>query len=217
MGSGQDIMASHTTRAEQKQQTKKRILRAIAQIIAREGFTGVTMARVAELTGLSRGMCNYHFETKEQVMIDVLKMIYDEHEAIWKAVVDDATKSPVEKISTLVEVLLSKPFATEETLSVWQAYWGVPQYRQLYLEICTAGDRAYEDSIEELLSLLANGRNEIKGIPIKELAVAFTGIIDGMHTEYLIAPGRLSRNNAIKVCYAYLSSFFPEFEPFVDG
>jgi TetR/AcrR family transcriptional repressor of bet genes len=210
-------MASHTTRAEKKQQTKKRILKAIAQIIAREGFTGVTMAQVAELTGLSRGMCNYHFETKEQVMIDVLKMIYDEHETIWKSVVDDATKSPVEKISTLVEVLLSKPFATEETLSVWQAYWGVPQYRQLYLEICTAGDRAYESSIEELLSLLANGRDEIKGIPIKELAVAFTGIIDGMHTEYLIAPGRLSRNNAIKVCYAYLSSFFPEFEPFVEG
>ncbi|SHO53227.1 DNA-binding transcriptional regulator, AcrR family [Desulfopila aestuarii DSM 18488] len=174
------------------------------------------MARVAELTGLSRGMCNYHFETKEQVMIDVLKMIYEEHEAIWKSVIDDATKSPAEKISELVEVLLSKPFATEETLSIWQAYWGVPQYRQMYLKICTEGDRAYEDSIEELLSLLAKGQHEIKGIPIKELSVAFTGIIDGMHTEYLIAPGRLSSKNAIKACYVYLASFFPEFEPFVE-
>lgn len=209
-------MVNHTTRAEQKQHTQKRILKAIAQIISQEGFTGVTMARVAELTGLSRGMCNYHFETKEQVMRDVLKMIYDEHEAIWKSAIDDDSKSPVERISALVEVLLSKPFATEETLSIWQAYWGVPQYRQMYLKICTEGDRAYEDSIEELLSLLANGRHEIKGIPIKELSVAFTGIIDGMHTEYLIAPGRLSSKNAIKSCYAFLAGFFPEFESLVE-
>lgn len=207
---------SEKKRTEQKEQTKKRILQATAKIISEEGFTGVTMAKVAELTGLSRGMCNYHFETKDQVMIDVLKMMYDDHEKIWRSVVDDDSKSPVEKLSTLVEVLLSEPFATKETLSLWQAYWGVPQYRELYLKLCTKGDRAYEDSIKDLLSVLAKGQKEVKGIPVKELSVALTGIIDGMHTEYLIAPGRLSNDNAIKVCFVYLSSFFPEFESLIQ-
>ena len=43
-----------TTRTRQKQITRQRLIEATFDVIAEEGFTGVTMAKVAERAGLSR-------------------------------------------------------------------------------------------------------------------------------------------------------------------
>nr|WP_319392337.1 hypothetical protein [uncultured Desulfobacter sp.] len=40
--------------------------------------------RVAESAGLSRGICNDHFHTKEQLLLDSFMTVYREHETAWK-------------------------------------------------------------------------------------------------------------------------------------
>ena len=49
------------TRAEQKQHTRQKLIEATMAVIASEGFSGVTMAKVAEKAGLSRGIGNFHW------------------------------------------------------------------------------------------------------------------------------------------------------------
>ena len=54
------------TRTEQKKLTRQKIIDATFDVIAKEGFSGVTMAKVAETAGLSRGIGNFHFQSMEQ-------------------------------------------------------------------------------------------------------------------------------------------------------
>ena len=45
------------------------------EVIASEGLTGVTMAKVAEQAGLSRGIGNFHFQSKEQLLLETLSTL----------------------------------------------------------------------------------------------------------------------------------------------
>jgi len=49
-------------------------------------------------------------------------------------------------------------------------------------------------------------------IEVRAIAVALTGMIDGAHLQFLIAPDRISAAESINACLAYLSSFFPQFK-----
>ena len=60
------------TRTEQKQLTRQKLIEATFEVIAAEGFSGVTMAKVAQCADLSRGIGNFHFQTKEQLLLETL-------------------------------------------------------------------------------------------------------------------------------------------------
>jgi TetR/AcrR family transcriptional repressor of bet genes len=66
------------TRAKQKQHTRQKLIEATMEAIASEGFSGVTMAKVAEKAGLSRGIGNFHFQSKEQLLLETLHTLYKE-------------------------------------------------------------------------------------------------------------------------------------------
>ena len=57
------------TRTEQKLLTRQKLIESTMEVIAAEGFSGVTMAKVAERAGLSRGIGNFHFQSKEQLLL----------------------------------------------------------------------------------------------------------------------------------------------------
>lgn len=199
-----------TTRAEQKQLTRQRLLETTIDIIADEGFAGVTMVKVAERTGLSRGICNFHFHTKEQLMIEAFQMLYHEHEQAWQAIIEDESLSPEQRLIHLIRTLLTPPLADHKKIAVWLAFWGVTPHRKTYISICTASDCLYEEAIATLLRQLAKGEEEVNGLSLHAIAVSLTAMIDGTHLQYLIAPGRLSPDEAILACLSFLSSFFPQ-------
>ena len=43
-----------------------------------------TMADVAKAAGLSSGIVNFHFETKEKLLVETLKYLADEYRANWQ-------------------------------------------------------------------------------------------------------------------------------------
>lgn len=201
------------SRSEQKQLTRLKLLNATIDIIASEGFSGVTLAKVATLTGLSRGICNFHFNTKEQLMLEAFRMLYLEHEQAWRKIVSDPTESPAERLVTLITTLLTPPIADHKKLAVWMAFWGVAPHRKTYLEICASSDREYESEVENLLRQLSGGNEPVNGMSLQAISVALTSMIDGFWVNYLIAPSCLTPQTAISACVAFVSSFFPTFYP----
>lgn len=205
------------TRQEQKLITRQKLLDTTIDIISVEGMTGLTLAKVAERAGLSRGICNFHFQTKEQLMLEAFQTLYREHEQAWRAIVEDDRQSPAERLNLLIRTLLTPPLADPRKLAVWLAFWGVAPHRQTYIDLCTEGDCLYEQAIEELLRQLSPGQQEINGLSLKTIAVWLTAMIDGIHLQYLIAPGRLTPDEAIRACQAFLGSYFQLLQTEPDG
>lgn len=218
--SGAEDMAtspSPLSRAEQKQVTRQKLLDATIDLIAEQGLSGVTLGKVAQRTGLSRGISNYHFETKEQLMLEVLRMLYQEHERAWRSAVADVDESPVRRLHILIKTLLTPPIADHRKVAVWMAFWGVAPQRETYLEICASIDREYEAEVAGVLRQLSADEESINGMSLKDISVTLTSMIDGFWLNYLISPGCLEPENAVKACLAFLSSFFPEFKSLPSG
>jgi len=200
------------TRAEQKLQTRQRLLEATMAVIASEGLSGVTMAKVAEQAGLSRGIGNFHFQSKEQLLLETLRTIYQEFEKSWRRIVVDDGRSPAQKLKSIVETTLMPPIASKKKLAVWLAFWGEASSRKTYSEICAAHDREWDAAIEGIFRKMAGGNFNCREMSLGKIAQSLTAMMDGFWVEYLIAGDRYTPQDAINACYAYLASFFPEFE-----
>jgi TetR/AcrR family transcriptional repressor of bet genes len=198
-----------TNRSKQKEITRQKLLDATIDIIAEEGLAGVTMAKVAGRTGLSRGICNFHFDTKEHLMLEAFRMLYHEHERAWREALSNLKESPTSRLRAFVETLLLPPIADHKKLAVWMAFWGVAPHRQTYLEICASIDREYEAEVEKLLHELSGGEETVHGQSLHAIAVTLTCMIDGFWVNYLIAPGCLAPEDAVNTCLAFFSRFFP--------
>ena len=201
-----------TTRTRQKQITRQRLIEATFDVIAEEGFTGVTMAKVAERAGLSRGIGNFHFKTKEQLLLEALKVLYQEFEVAWKSAIIDAGPSPVDQLTGLIKRILEPPIADPKKVALWLAYWGETPSRQTYMELCEAHDREWEAAVEEILCALAYDGFESHGMSFHAIGESLIAMMDGFWLEYLLAPDRFTPEDAEKACFAFLSSFFPEFQ-----
>ena len=201
-----------TNRSKQKQVTRQKLLDATIDIIAEEGLAGVTMAKVAERTGLSRGICNFHFDTKEHLMLEAFRMLYHEHERAWREALSDLKESPTSRLRAFLETLLLPPIADHKKIAVWMAFWGVAPHRQTYLEICASIDLEYESEVERLLCELSGGEEDLHGQSLHAIAVTLTCMIDGFWVNYLIAPSCLAPEEAIDACLAFLARYFPELD-----
>ena len=202
---------SNLTRTEQKKATRKKLIEATLDIIAEGGLAKVTLPKVAERAGLSRGISNFHFISKENLLLETLKTVHSELDSVWNKYFVDSDLPPAEQLKGFIGVVFKPPVADLKKISVWLSYWGETAYRGTYLESFTAKDREYEEAIERLMVRLAGTHAPIGGMPIRAIAVALTAIIDGCWLQFLIAPGRLHTDEAINACFAYLSRFFPEF------
>ncbi|MEX1325557.1 MAG: TetR family transcriptional regulator C-terminal domain-containing protein [Desulfobacterales bacterium] len=199
------------TRAQQKQHTRRKLIEATMAVIAAEGFSGVTMAKVAEKAGLSRGIGNFHFQSKEQLLLETLHTLYMEFENGWRNAVADAGSSPVDQLKELIKATLQPPIADFKNVAVWLAYWGEAPSRKKYLEICAAHDREWDRAVENILRLLVDDAFNSHGMTLAKIAHSLTAMMDGFWVEYLIADGRYTPDDAVKACFAFLASFFPEF------
>ena len=200
------------TRTEQKQHTRQKLIEATMDVIASEGFSGVTMAKVAETAGLSRGIGNFHFQSKEQLLLESLRTLYKEFEDGWRNAVANAGSSPVEQLKELIKTTLNPPIANSKKVAVWLAFWGEAPSRKKYLEICAAHDREWDAAVERILSRLVDDEFTSHGMPVGKIAHSLTAMMDGFWVEYLIADGRYTPDDAVKACFAFLASFFPEFK-----
>jgi TetR/AcrR family transcriptional repressor of bet genes len=199
------------TRAEQKKKTRRKLIDTTIGIIAADGLSRVTLAKVAEHAGLSRGICNYHFETKDQLLLETFRTVYREHELAWKDALADQRVPPVHRLKRFIRVLLLPPVADFDKVAVWLAFWGEAANRKTYLDLCTAIDQAFENEVAAVLQEIGPPLVGSSGMDVGAVAVALTGMIDGFWVQYLIAPGRLMPEHAISACLAYLSRFYPEF------
>src|SRR5215468_5218242 len=81
-------------RDEAKAYFRAKLIDAAIEAIARHGFSGLSVSRLSEYSGLARGMVNLHFHRKDKLLHEVLKHLADTYRASWQAAVARAGDDP---------------------------------------------------------------------------------------------------------------------------
>jgi AcrR family transcriptional regulator len=189
-----------TIRAERKLE----LIDATVDCLARHGYEGTTIGVVAETVGMSRGIVNFHFETKEQLLLETLRYLSDEYRAHWKAALTQAGSAPAARLWALVVADFDRAICNTRKLAAWCAFWGEAKTRPTYRQMCGANDVEYQNTILELCSALVPA-----GVDVQKLSRALGCLLEGLWLHLMMAPKNLSRDEARDVATAHLATVLP--------
>ena len=202
------LKAPTKKRTASKEQRQLQLIRATVRSVAKNGLSDTTMATVAREAGLSQGIINLHFQSKERLLIETLRYIADEYNTSWEKARDGAGPSTVERLVALVEVDFKMPVCDRNKLAMWFAFWGESKSRPTYRKICRARDVRYREELGALCQLLIE-EGGYQGLDATALATGLSAMTEGLWLDLLISPRSITREQARNICIAYLASAFP--------
>jgi TetR/AcrR family transcriptional repressor of bet genes len=163
---------------------------------------------VANLAGLSHGLVNFHFETKQKLLIETLLFLAAEYHENWTRALAAAPPSPEDQLEALIAADFNEIVCTQSKLTAWCAFWGEAQSRPIYQETCGSNDLKYVSMLESICSrIIANGGYERDAVQVARILRV---TIEGLWLDLMSLSMPYSRDEARKSAFTCVSVFFPE-------
>src|ERR1700754_3618099 len=86
-----------------KELRSKQLIDATIRAIGRFGYANATLTQVANEAGLSPGIVNFYFKSKEQLLIATLEQIAEEYSALWQGALNKGNVSPAAGLEAMIE------------------------------------------------------------------------------------------------------------------
>ena len=200
------------SRAEGKQRSRQKLITATINSIAKRGFADTTLARVAEGAGLSRGIVNFHFRSKDALFLETLKFMSREYRENWVRAFDEAGPNAAEKLEAVLMVDFEPPICNRNRIAVWFAFYGEAKSRPTYMTACTkSDDLSYDATINMCQTIIEEG--EYEGIDPEVIALGLSSITEGLWLDILLNPTSVSMDRGKEVVRRYLQALFPKHFP----
>jgi len=198
-----------TKRTARREQRRQQLIDATMKCIARRGMSNTTLGDVAREAGLSQGIVNLHFESKENLLTETLRFLADEYKAHFSKTYEKSGPGPADKLRALVELDLRPSICDRRKVAVWFAFWGEVQSRPTYRKICDERDQYYDDTVERLAGeIIVEG--DYRDVTAASVAMALTSMTNGLWLSCLISPRTFDRHKAMDALLEYLSRVFPK-------
>lgn len=193
-----------------KQRRREQLIKATLNCVAKRGFSATTMADITREAGLSLGIVNLHFKSKDRLLLETLKYVAEEYRRHWEKTLENAGPGPADKLTALVALDFSKTICDRKKLAVWFAFMGETRSRPIYMKTCAEYDRLYVETEAELFAELLRDDAESRHDP-QVLATTLDALIDGLWLDLLLTPGEIDRNQARNLVMNYLHSVLPAY------
>jgi TetR/AcrR family transcriptional repressor of bet genes len=198
-------------RKASKETRRQQLIEATIDSLAKRGYSETTMADVADGAGLSRGIVNFHFESKEKLLVATLQYMADEYSAHWRAALLKAGPEPANQLRALVAADFDRSICNKRKLAAWCAFWGEAKSRPTYQALCGARDAAYQQVFIDLCRRL----KEEGGYAFDpfDTALALSAMLEGLWLRLMMGTEEVTRETALRAANDYLSSVFPKHYP----
>jgi TetR/AcrR family transcriptional regulator, transcriptional repressor of bet genes len=195
-------------RTASPEERKRQLIEATITSISRNGITGTTLTAVTGIAELSLGLVNFHFKTKDALLVATLTQLATELRDRWLETARRTDLEPHKKLATIVEAHFDGGISNRRKLAVWFAFFGETKQRKSYRECTAALDMERLDiSIELSRALIAQGGYD--HVNPDGVGEALEALFDGFWLNILMYPARFSNDGAKAHIYAYLAGQFP--------
>jgi TetR/AcrR family transcriptional repressor of bet genes len=145
MSKNEAIRQKRTASPEER---KRQLIEATITSISQNGITGTTLTTVTGIAGLSLGLVNFHFKTKDALLVATLVHLAAELRDRWLDAARCNDMKPHQKLATIVDVHFDNSVSNRRKLAVWFAFFGIAQ---------GGYDHVNPDGIGEALEALFDG------------------------------------------------------------
>ncbi len=198
-----------SNRTASKEARRQQLIQATIKCISKRGIGGTTLGEVANEAGLSQGIVNLHFKSKDNLLNETLRWVAEEYKSQFEKTLEKSGPGAEDKLLALMELDLRPSVCDRHKLAVWFAFWGEAKAVPTYQRICEAYDREYDEVIGRLCEQIIKdgGYQEIDARTVTE---ALSSMTDGLWLSCLISPKSWDRHIALDAVYSYLRAVFPK-------
>ncbi len=183
------------------------LMQATIHCIAEQGLSNITLNSVATQAGLTAGLINFHFKTKQTLLTSTLEHVANDYETACRQVMDNVDLDASERLQQMVRVSFDERYCSVENAAVWYSFWGEAKSRQDYVAICSRSEDFLLNSSCALIENLA--KKEDRDVNVLAAAKGLCGLIDVLWQELLVQRDAFDRVAAVKTCFAYLENLLP--------
>ncbi len=169
------------TRKESQELTRERLLESARRCFARFGYEGSSVDRIAEDAGFSKGAFYSNFDSKESILLEILRRHHAHYITDLRAMIDQA--------------------ASADEMSAALGRWGdmrdqEPEWASLNIELQLHAKRNarfqpqysdylrhYREALAELIALRFEKVGRQPPAPVEDLAAVLVAIADGLASQ----------------------------------
>lgn len=163
------------------------------------GLEGMTMARIGERAGMSHGIVNYYFKSKDELLSTVVRrsnllIIQEAAEKLRQA------KTPRARVSAVIEANFPDRLFTREVARAWVSYYAAIGRKPDFNRLQAATDsRLASNLVHALKQLTTESR-------AKAIALHVAVLIDGLWLRHARSNDIIDSRSAIRIIEDYVDS-----------
>jgi len=178
---------------------REQIVRATIRCLARDGYSGLTMKKVARQAGVSPGILHYYFADKRAILVAALETVMTDLDRRVAAAQARSGRDPSARLRALVEACLRSSVEMREVWIVFVEFWGEMMH--------DAGLRAINAGLyTRMRRLIARPVTEgmragrFRRVRPLEAAAVVLGLLDGVSLQLTFDPKAFSVATASRFC-----------------
>ena len=197
-----------TARDISKERHTRQLIAAAKEAIHKYGVRGATIGRIQELSGLSRGMINTRFESKENLLEQAVKELSAEYTVLWQRALERAKPDPLSQLRALILSDFSDEVLNEPNITLWFAFRSEAKSRAAYLPYISTREEPLTGKVNRICTDLAK-REGVSGKEGLKAAALIMATLEGLWSDYHLHPDEFDRQEAIELVWHLVRRLFP--------
>jgi len=182
-----------------RESRRKELIEAAIHVIAKHGYAGCTVGRVAQRAGASQGLMNFHFKSIDLLLEAAFNHLADEFDQAWKTRVAKSSADPWDRITAMIEAYFGADVFTPEKLAVWFTFWVDSGLRDSFRSASVRVERRYHRDLEAEIARLFESKKDVEVV-----TGMLTALVDGYWLQALLYPKAFKPRQAVTSCLTWL-------------
>ena len=178
---------------------RTQIVQATVRCLAREGYTRLTMKKVAREAGVSQGILHYYFADKRAILGATLEAVTRDLDRRVAAAQSRTGRDPAARLRALVRACLETAVSRPEVWVVFVEFWGEMLHDRRLREL---NAEVYSRTRRLIGRLVAEGTRagRFRAIDPARAAAVVLGLGDGISLQLTFDPDAFGVAEAARFC-----------------
>lgn len=190
---------------------REQIVRATVRCLARDGYAGLTMKRVAAEAGVSQGILHYYFRDKAAMLAAAaLRVTVDLDRRV--AAEARGARDARARLRAVIRACLETAVESRDFWTVFIEFWGEALHDR---RLAAVNRQAYARARRLIAATLAGGRSAgaVRRVNLEEAAAAVLGLLDGLSLQLTFDRGLMTLPRAARLAEAVLARYLSPGDP----
>lgn len=183
-----------------------RLIEATIECLKRYGHEGLSVRRISAEAGVSIGLINHHFPTKNALVAEAYRHF---NAQLNQGVIDamEHAQSARGRLRALFRAIFSPPNLDRDTLTVWIVLWGLYHHSREIQKVHAEAYGGYVEMLREALAALQKEAGKFR-MNLRLAAIGTQALLDGLWLEWCLDPDNFSPQEAVQLCESWVDSLY---------